>query len=517
MIGRKLAHYEIVEKLGEGGMGAVYKARDHHLDRFVAVKVLPPGKVSDPERKRRFVQEAKAASALNHPNIVHIYDIASDSGTDYIAMEYVAGRTLDAVIPRQGMRLNEALRVAIQVADGLAKAHAAGITHRDLKPSNIMVDADGRVKILDFGLAKLTDRTETSEHDVTVTQGQNTAEGTIVGTVSYMSPEQAEGKPVDAGSDIFSFGAVLFEMMTGQRAFHGDTPMSTLAAVINKEPKPLSELSPVTPRDLDRIVTRCLRKDRTRRAQNMDDVRLALEELKEESESGRLAAESLPKAGSVKRGPAWRIPALVALLVAAAAGGAWWWKNRSRLETPSLTMRALTADAGRTVAPAISPDGKLVAYASDRATGKNLDIWVHSLAKGAQPVRLTRHDADDTDPAFSPDGGILAFRSHRAASTWCPRAGRNGCSSGVGGFRASRRMETGSPTRSTADPTWRRRGSSWFRHRAARRSHSPRMCPGRSVRCFRPAGGTCCCSALLPRTPQRRPTGGWPLSTAGRR
>src|SRR5215467_10690784 len=183
IIGQRLLHYEIIAKLGEGGMGVVYKARDHHLNRFVALKVLPPGKVADPERKRRFVQEARAASALNHPNIVTIHDIASDEGTDFIAMEYVAGKTLDALILPHGMPLNEALRVAIQVADALAKAHSAGITHRDLKPGNIMVDAERRVKLLDFGLAKLTDHEELSQHDVTVTQGQNTVEGTIVGTV----------------------------------------------------------------------------------------------------------------------------------------------------------------------------------------------------------------------------------------------------------------------------------------------------------------------------------------------
>jgi Tol biopolymer transport system component/tRNA A-37 threonylcarbamoyl transferase component Bud32 len=406
MIGRKLAHFEIVEKLGEGGMGAVYKARDHHLDRFVALKVLLPDKVSDPERKRRFVQEAKAASALNHPNIVTIHDIASDNGVDYIAMEYVAGRTLDALIPRQGMQLNEALRLAIQMADGLAKAHAAGITHRDLKPSNIMVDADGRVKLLDFGLAKLTDRGESGDATLTT-------EGSIVGTVAYMSPEQAEGQPVDARSDIFSFGAVLYEMLTGQRAFHGDTPMSTLAAVIHKEPKPVSELSPVTPRDLDRIITRCLRKDRTRRTQHMDDVRLALEDLKEESDSGRLAAEQAPVAKTRKsRRWAW-MAAAVSMGVAGGAFGVWWWTARSAGRPAELAMRPLTADSGLTTHPVLSRDGKMIAYASDRATQKNLDIWVHPLTEGGQPIRLTTHEADDSTPDFSPDGGLVAFRSER--------------------------------------------------------------------------------------------------------
>jgi serine/threonine protein kinase len=412
MIGQRLLHYEIIAKLGEGGMGVVYKARDHHLDRFVALKVLPPGKVTDPERKRRFVQEARAASALNHPNIVTIHDIASDNGTDFIAMEYVAGKTLDAVIPRQGMPLNEALRVAIQVADGLAKAHAAGIMHRDLKPFNIMVDAQGRVKLLDFGLAKLTDCEEISEHDVTVTQGQNTVEGTIVGTASYMSPEQAEGKRVDARSDIFSFGAVLYEMVTGRRAFHGDTPISTLAAVIHKEPKALRELSPVGPRELHRIIARCLRKDRARRTQSMEDVRLALEELRDESDSGQPASDSLLKADSTQLRPVWPIAAVAALLATAAVGTAWWRTQSSVSLPPDWKFRRITFDTGVTTSPALSRDGNLLAYASDRDAGENLDIYVQPVS-GGRPLRLTDHAADDSTPRFSPDASQIVFHSAR--------------------------------------------------------------------------------------------------------
>jgi len=203
MIGKTIAHYEILAKLGEGGMGVVYKARDTHLDRLVALKVLPPEKVADAERKRRFVQEAKAASALNHPNIITIHDISSENGIDFMVMEYVQGKTLDALVPRKGLRLNETLKLSIQMADALAKAHAAGIVHRDLKPTNVMVTDDGLVKVLDFGLAKLTEVSE-KEDESTRSVRHETDEGTIVGTVSYMSPEQAEGKKVDARSDIFS-------------------------------------------------------------------------------------------------------------------------------------------------------------------------------------------------------------------------------------------------------------------------------------------------------------------------
>jgi len=224
MIGQTLAHYQVLEMLGEGGMGVVYKARDTHLDRFVAIKVLPPGKTADPERKRRFILEAKAASALNHPSIVTVHDISSEGGQDYIVMELVEGRTLDEVIASRRPRLTDVLSWGAQVADGLAKAHAAGIVHRDLKPSNIMVGDEGRVKILDFGLAKLTETIQGDRYAPTQAiekDGQaRTGEGVIVGTVSYMSPEQADGLQVDARSDVFSFGSVLYEMLTGQRAFH---------------------------------------------------------------------------------------------------------------------------------------------------------------------------------------------------------------------------------------------------------------------------------------------------------
>src|SRR5215471_4688849 len=193
MIGKTISHYRILEKLGEGGMGVVYKARDTHLDRFVALKILPTERVADPDRKRRFVQEAKAASSLNHPHIVTIYDIDEADGVHFIAMEYVQGRTLDQLIPRHGMRLNEALKMSVQMADALAVAHAVGIVHRDLKPANVMVSENGVAKMLDFGLAKLTERTETAEPDAKTLQSASdsqTEEGTILGTVSYMSPER---------------------------------------------------------------------------------------------------------------------------------------------------------------------------------------------------------------------------------------------------------------------------------------------------------------------------------------
>src|SRR5262245_16755918 len=287
LIGQQLGSYQILSLLGAGGMGVVYKGRDTRLNRSVAIKVLPRDKMSDPERKRRFVQEAKAASALNHPNIITIHDIGSESGIDFIVMEYVAGKTLDQRIPRKGMKLNGVLKLVVQMADALAKAHSAGIIHRDLKPTNVMVTDDGLIKVLDFGLAKLTE-VESDEGATRTTQPQ-TEEGTIVGTVSYMSPEQAEGKKVDSRSDIFSFGAVFYEMITGQKAFQGDSKLSTLAAIVKQEPKAVSRLVPDVPPDLEKIINRCLRKDPGRRFHHMEDLKVELEELKEHSDSGKLA------------------------------------------------------------------------------------------------------------------------------------------------------------------------------------------------------------------------------------
>jgi len=261
MPGQSIAHYVVLEKLGEGGMGVVYQARDTRLDRLVALKFLPPERVADPDRKARFIREARAASALNHPNIITIHDIASEAGQDFIVMEYVAGQTLSQLISSKGLPPKEAIKYAVHIADALAAAHAKGIIHRDLKPGNVMVTGPegsghpGLVKVLDFGLAKLTEPSGPSESTATA----------VVGTVAYMSPEQAEGIKVDARSDIFSFGAVLYEMLAGRRAFSG---------LMREEPAPLLDVPP----ELDHIVTRCLRKNPDDRFQRAADLKQALEE-----------------------------------------------------------------------------------------------------------------------------------------------------------------------------------------------------------------------------------------------
>ena len=280
-------------------MGLVYRAFDTHLDRPVAIKILRADATTNPERKRRFVQEAKAASALNHPNIIHIYDISSSGDTDFIAMEFVAGKTLHQLIGKNGLPLRDTLKYSIQIADALARAHSAGIVHRDLKPANIIVGEDGRVKLLDFGLAKLTETTvdaavdsEADTATMIAREDVQTEEGVIVGTVAYMSPEQAEGKKVDARSDIFSLGSVLYEMVTGRRPFEGANKISTLSAILHEEPRPLAEVAPDLPAELDKIIWRCLRKDPERRAQHAGDIKLALEELREDSASGKLSHAS---------------------------------------------------------------------------------------------------------------------------------------------------------------------------------------------------------------------------------
>ena len=415
MTGRTLAHYEILAELGAGGMGVVYKARDTHLDRFAAIKVLPSEWMTDRERKQRFVQEAKAASALNHPGIVTIYDISHADGTDFIAMEFVDGRTLADLIGRKGLDLKDALNYAIQASAALAKAHGAGIVHRDLKPSNIMVTDDGRVKILDFGVAKLmtadeSDTDREAETRTTVARDQlQTAAGTTVGTIAYMSPEQAEGGKVDARSDIFSFGAVLYEMITGTRAFHGATSALTLAAVVKGEPQRPSQLGKQVPRDLERTILRCLRKDPARRFQFMADLAVELEEIK--TESGTQIA-ALPESG--RRRSVWRwIGSAAAVLAAAAVTWRFW--STPRASHPSATVVQLTALRGDERNPTLSPDGNQVAFSWNSAKGTNTDIYTMPTGSSS-PVRLTTDPAADLSPAWSPDGREIAFIRRETAT-----------------------------------------------------------------------------------------------------
>jgi len=417
MKGRILSHFEIIEKLGEGGMGTVWQARDTRLNRHVAIKMLPAHMLHDEQRKQRFMQEAQAASALNHPNIITIYEIASEGGVDFIVMELVKGKTLDQIISRRGMQLNEILNCCIQIGDALAKAHEGGIIHRDLKPGNVMVTADGRVKVLDFGLAKLTEPAGVSEDEQTRTMRVQTEDGTIVGTVAYMSPEQAEGKQVDGRSDIFSFGSMLYEMATGAAAFRGASKVSTLSAILKSNPKPPSQIAPDVPRDLEKIILRCLRKDAARRYQTMTDLKLALEDLKEESESDPQQTAVAPR----KRRSAVLIAAVGSGLAFAMAG-AWYFLQSQPKSLPSTVSRPLTAYAGNEQHPSFSPDGNQVAFSWNGEKQDNFDIWV-KLVDGGAPLRLTTDPAADYSPQWSPDGRTIAFIRNRAVYLISPLGG----------------------------------------------------------------------------------------------
>ncbi|HVN78204.1 MAG TPA: protein kinase [Terriglobia bacterium] len=404
MIGQTLSHYQILEKLGEGGMGVVYKARDLRLDRFVCIKVLRPEQLKDESRKQRFIQEAKSASSLNHPNIITIHEIDQGDETDFIVMEFVDGKTLQQLIPGVGLPVADVLKYTIPIASALAAANAAGIIHRDIKPGNIMVGANGIVKVLDFGLAKLTAPEENAEGATQTFKGQ-TEEGTIVGTAAYMSPEQAQGKPVDARSDIFSFGAVLYEMLTGRRPFQGDNRMSTLASILQQEPRPLAELDSRIPRELERIVMRCLRKDPDRRFQHMADLKVALEELKEESDSGKLTLAPTPR----MRSRSWLALGLIAAVVLLAALSSWFWWHSKPGKPAERSLTRLTSN-GVSFGPSISADGKLLAYMSS-ATGPNPDIWVQQIG-GGKAIQVTHEKEGASSPIFSPDGTQIAYVSH---------------------------------------------------------------------------------------------------------
>jgi serine/threonine protein kinase/Tol biopolymer transport system component len=393
--GENLGPFVIRAPLGKGGMGEVYLAFDPRLEREVAIKVLPAGAVGNADRRARFVQEAKLASALNHRNIIAIYDIdaAEVDGklVDFVAMQYVPGKTLDKMIGRAGLRLTDAIRYAQQIADGLAAAHGAGIIHRDLKPANIIVDEQGEVKILDFGLAKLIEREEADAWAPTESVHLETIAGTILGTAAYMSPEQAEAQSLDERSDIFSFGAVLYEMITGRRAFSGGSALSTLASVLHTEPAPVRKAREQVPREVERIIERCLRKDPRRRWQNAADLKIALEDALEDLESGKQdAARQASKTGADLR--LWVWSALVLLVLAAGAFIGW-----RALRSPQPTFQRLTFRRGNVAEARFAPDGTVLFSAQ----------W------GSDPTRIfsMRPGSDESRPLDLPEASILSISS----------------------------------------------------------------------------------------------------------
>jgi formylglycine-generating enzyme required for sulfatase activity/dienelactone hydrolase/predicted Ser/Thr protein kinase len=411
MIGRTVSHYRIVEKLGEGGMGVVYRAVDTRLDRPVAIKFLPPEAVADPERKGRFVREAKAASALNHPNIVTIYDIGSADGLDFIAMEQIDGEPLDRRIGSQGLPVEEALRYASETAEALAAAHAAGIVHRDVKPANVMVTSSGRIKVLDFGLAKLIEpRSEGAPLDsrfATATgvppataATKYTREGTVLGTLAYMSPEQVEGKPADARSDVFALGAVLYEMLAGRRPFRGDSTIGMMTAILRDTPSPLKSLRPDVPADVERIVRRCLEK-------NPDARYPAARELAQDLSAARKTRER-PSAAltAVLRQPRYAIPTLL-LLVAALGAAAWlavrasrirWARDQALPEISQLAEKQLYTKAYLLA-------GKARRYAPDAVDRLERDTWASVSVETTPPgAEVSMRDYSETDTDWVPLG-----------------------------------------------------------------------------------------------------------------
>src|SRR6185295_2795685 len=310
--GTRLGPYEILSPLGAGGMGEVYRARDTRVGRQVAVKVLPPGFVTDPDRLRRFEQEARAAAALNHPNILVLHDLGTHEGTPYLVTELLEGETLRERLDHDALSPRKAVDIALQVARGLAAAHERGLAHRDLKPANLFVLRDGHVKILDFGLAKVTRPASSDKSAATATV--DTDKSVVMGTAGYMAPEQVRGQPADHRADIFAFGAILYEMLTGRRAFQGQTSAETMTAILREEPPEMAREGRPLPPALDRIVRHCLEKSPQERFQSASDIAFALEALSGISDSG-------PKAAVAGGRPAWRrllLPAVAALLLLAA-------------------------------------------------------------------------------------------------------------------------------------------------------------------------------------------------------
>jgi eukaryotic-like serine/threonine-protein kinase len=402
LVGRRLGSYEILSLLGRGGMGEVYRARDTRLDRVVALKILPSEVAADPERLRRFVREAKAASALNHPNIATIYEIGESDGIRWIAMELVEGETLAERLNRGGLEVAVILDISIQAAEALEEAHSKGITHRDIKPANMMLTPKGKVKVLDFGLAKIT-RQEGSA-SATASSETHTFPGLVMGTARYMSPEQVLGQEVDHRADLFSLGVVLYEMVTGRQAFSGQTSAAIFDAILRKVPTSPAQLRPECPRELERIVDKALEKDRALRYQSASEIGADLKRLKRDSDADKLpAGVSKPK---LRRPSLWGTVLLLTAITAAT--GIWF--HLSRNETPDVPMVPVpfTTYQGEEGEPSFSPDANQVAFSWNGVNQDNFDIYIKQV--GSESVRrLTTDPRRDATPAWSPDNRFIAF------------------------------------------------------------------------------------------------------------
>jgi len=426
MIGTTVGHYRILEQLGKGGMGEVYLAEDLKLGRRVALKVLPRELASDDTWRQRFEREARAVAALNHPNIVTIHSVEEVDGVAFFTLELVEGQTLGALIPPGGMPLDRLLACAIPMADAVGAAHQRGITHRDLKPLNVMVTPEGRVKVLDFGLAKLA---EQHDDDLGATKPADlTGAGRIMGTTAYMSPEQAEGRPIDPRSDVFSLGVILYEMATSERPFKGDTQVSLLSAIIKDTPKSVTDLKQELPRDLSRIVKRCLAKDPEDRYQTAKDLRNDLRALQADLASGEIQALSgaatpvsvsaaVPVAAPRSRSA---LPLVAGVVVLCVIGAGAWWAMRSRGTTASAPVASATpfssvaltrlTTTGAAGLAAISDDGRYVAYVV--TTDGKSGLWLRQVATSSNVQIVPPADARFSGVSFSPDANYVYYAAY---------------------------------------------------------------------------------------------------------
>ncbi len=449
-VGQRLSHYQVLSRIGAGGMGEVFLARDTSLERRVALKLLPANFTQDPERLQRFIREAKAASALNHPNIITIYEIgvvtANGLDTHFIATEYIEGVTLRAWQPDEDERLNQTLELGIQIASALDAAHQAGIVHRDIKPENLMLRPDGLVKVLDFGLAKLTtthnsganqaaDQVDTGAQ--TTPAEMRTTPGTILGTLRYMSPEQARGRALDGRTDIFSLGVVLYELLTRQPLFEGESTADVIAAILHKEPAPLSNYLPDVPAELERILRKALAKDSRDRYQNVADLQIDLRTLKQDAElsarmlrSGQSHAhhsggQTVPVAAASswaafsQRRVWWALPALMFL------GGMLWWakaRGTGSVEAPppgllrSVDVVSWSSVPGEGLTNgSFSHDGKWVAFTSMQNVGQSggNNILIKQAMTAGDPQPSTNDEFNNTNPIWSPNDEEIAFFSRR--------------------------------------------------------------------------------------------------------
>jgi len=436
IIGKQINRYKILSLLGKGGMGAVYLAKDTVLGRNVAVKLLSNEFASDLSGFNRFFREAKSASALNHPNILTVHEIGKLDGTHYIVTEFIKGKTLLRYLADEKPTLQKVVEIAAQIASALTAAHEAGIIHRDIKPDNVMVRDDGIVKVLDFGIAKLTDTNNSAEIEPEAeTQAKpETMPGMIVGTPRYMSPEQARGQKVDLRTDIFSFGVLLYEMISGKPPFYGETNMDIIGSILKDEPVPLSEHLPQISHDLEHIVDKTLRKDREQRYQHIKDLYIDLNDVKKTIESDtklvhntnseKAAATVNTTSSLVSERRFSLIHALIFLLIAGGIVGAIYWfvpsNNVNQVETQlkSAEIVSWSSTSGEIYSVgSFSPDARMVAFASTRSGGKN--IWVKQTASG-EAVQITKDEFANDDPVWSPNGEELAFFSTKGnqAGIW---------------------------------------------------------------------------------------------------